>query len=122
MRIAVITFALMFEVSCAVKQPPTARIPLPPPPPASTAALDNATAEFARADYGGAARDFQQYLNLVPKGGHRDQALFHLGLIYSIPGDPRIDWQRAGNYFNQVINEFPASPWKPAAQLILTLK
>jgi TolA-binding protein len=85
-------------------------------------ALDNATAEFARADYAAAARDFQQYLNLVPSGGKRDQALFHLGLIYSQPGDPRIDWQRAGNYFNQVVNEFPSSPLKPAAQLILTLK
>ena len=39
-----------------------------------------------------------------------------------MPGDPRLDWQRAGNYFNQVVNEFPASPLKPAAQLILTLK
>ena len=93
-----------------------------PAPPASAVALDNATTEFARADYTQAARDFQQYLNLVPSGGQRDQALFHLGLIYSMPGDPRLDWQRAGNYFNQVVNEFPSSPLKPAAQLILVLK
>ena len=39
-----------------------------------------------------------------------------------MPGDARLDWQRAGNYFNQVVNEFPSSPLKPAAQLILTLK
>jgi len=128
MRITIFTVMLMLVVSCSRRQPVATRVPVPPAapaptaPPASTAALDNATAAFARADYSGAARDFQQYLNLVPSGGRRDQALFHLGLIYSQPGDPRIDWQRAGNYFNQVVNEFPSSPLKPAAQLILTLK
>jgi outer membrane protein assembly factor BamD (BamD/ComL family) len=85
-------------------------------------ALGNAEAEFARANYPVAAQNYQQYLNLVPTGGRRDEALFRLGLIYSMPGEPRVDWQRAMNYFNQVVNEFPESPLKPAAQLIMTLK
>jgi TolA-binding protein len=124
MRIAIFTLSLILAASCSRRQPQPviARVPAPPAPPASAIALEDATREFARADYVAAARNFQQYLNLVPSGGQRDQALFHLGLIYSQPGDPRIDWQRAGNYFNQVVNEFPTSPLKPAAQLILTLK
>jgi TolA-binding protein len=132
MRIAIFTIALVLAASCARRQPPpvvtrtpappAAPAPAPPAPPLSVTTLENATQEFARADYAGAARDFQQYLTLVPSGGRRDEALFHLGLIYSQPGDPRLDWQRAGNYFNQVVNEFPNSPLKPAAQLILTLK
>lgn len=127
MRRTLCTVALILAVSCSRRQPVATSVPVPPvpsapsAPPASMIALNNATAEFARADYAAASRDFQQYLNLVPSGGQRDQALFHLGLIYSQPGD-RIDWQRAGNYFNQVVNEFPSSPLKPAAQLILTLK
>ena len=119
MRRTLVTVTLILAVSCSRRQPVATRVPVPPAPPAppaSMVALDNATAEFARADYAGAARDFQQYLNLVRTGGQRDQALFHLGILYSMPGDPRLDWQRAGNYFNQVVNEFPASPLKPAAQ------
>jgi len=121
MRITIFTVALILVVSCSRRQPQpvAARTPVTPP---SVTALEEANREFARADYDGAARNFQQYLTLVPSGGQRDQALFHLGLIYSQPGDPRLDWQRAGNYFNQVVNEFPSSPLKPAAQLILTLK
>lgn len=133
MRITILALTLLLATSCVRRQPaarvpvppPTPTVvgpPLPPPLPPSAVTLENATQEFARADYAAAARDFQQYLNMVPSGGRRDQALFHLGLIYSQPGDPRIDWQRAGNYFNQVVNEFPNSPLKPAAQLILTLK
>ena len=118
---------LISIVSCHRRQPvapvaPVAAAATPAVPPASATALNNATTAFARADYTQAARDFQQYLNLTPSGGQRDQALFHLGLIYSMPGDSRLDWQRAGNYFNQVANEFPSSPLKPAAQLILVLK
>ncbi len=121
MRITLVTVILVLAVSCTRRQP-AVRVPLPPTPPASTTALENASQEFARADYAAASRDFQQYLNLVPSGGQRDQALFHLGLIYSLPGDPRLDWQRAANYFGQVVSEFPSSPLKPAAQLILTLR
>jgi TolA-binding protein len=128
MRLVVVTAALVLLISCSHRPAPVVAgppapppAPAPPVPAASAVALDNATQEFARADYVAAGRDFQQYLTLVPAGGKRDVALFHLGLIYSLP-DSRQDWQRAGNYFNQVVNEFPTSPLKPAAQLILTLK
>lgn len=117
-----IATALMLVISCSRRQPVAPVATTAPVPSASITALDNATKEFASADYAQAARDFQQYLNLVPSGGQRDQALFHLGLIHSLPGDARLDWQRAVNYFNQVVTEFPSSPLKPAAQLILTLR
>jgi tetratricopeptide (TPR) repeat protein len=134
MRLILLIIALIVLGACNRRQPPVvapprvaappvAPVPLgPPAPPASTMAIENGSLEFARANYPAAAQNYQQYLNLVPTGGRRDEALFHLGLIYSLPADPRQDWQRALNYFNQVVNEFPTSPLKPAAQLIMTLK
>jgi tetratricopeptide (TPR) repeat protein len=134
MRLVLLITALMVLGACNRRQPPVvapprvaappvAPVPLgPPAPPPSTMALENGNLEFERANYPVAAQNYQQYLNLVPTGGRRDEALFHLGLIYSLPGDARQDWQRAMNYFNQVVSEFPMSPLKPAAQLIMTLK
>jgi tetratricopeptide (TPR) repeat protein len=131
MRLALLLTALMVLGACNRRQPPVVappRVAAPPPvplgppaPPASTIAIENAGLEFSRANYPAAAQNYQQYLNLVPTGDRRDEALFHLGLIYSMDG-PRVDWQRAMNYFNQVVSEFPTSPLKPAAQLIMTLK
>ena len=82
MRIAFFTVALILAASCSHRQPlpVAAKAPVPPP---SVAALDDATREFSSADYGAAARDFQQYLNLVPSGGQRDQE--------PVPRDVRVD-------------------------------
>jgi hypothetical protein len=145
MRVAILIAVLIVATSCHRRKPqpiappivaapalpavppagpaaPTTPPPAAPAPPAPALAFENASQEFARANYPQAAQSYQQYLNLVPSGGRRDEALFHLGLIYSLPGDARQDWQRAGNYFGQIVTEFPMSMLRPAAQLILTLK
>jgi hypothetical protein len=49
-----------------------------------------------------------------------DEALFHLGLMYAVEGPGR-DWQRATAYLKQVVAEFPQSPLRRAAELVLNL-
>lgn len=101
------------------------RRPQPPPvvtPPLSTLVLLDANREFAMGDYVTAARDFERYLELMPSGGERDRALFHLGLIYSLPDEARQDWPRATGYLRRVVDESPQSSYKPAAQLILSMR
>lgn len=96
----------------------------PPPaviPPAPVAAIDEADRAFAAGNYDEAARGYDQYLRLSPSGHQRDQALFRLGLTYAIRSAPAPDWQRATTFLKQVIEEFPNSPWKAPANLILSL-
>jgi outer membrane protein assembly factor BamD (BamD/ComL family) len=90
--------------------------------PAHTLALDAANRGFAAGDCVGAARDFQRYLDLMPSGGHRDEALFHLGLINSVPECGRQDWATADGYMKRLLVEFPQSPYRLTAELILSLR
>ena len=112
--------ACLFLLAACNRRPQPAPVVVVTPP--STLALDAANREFAMGDYSGAARDYQRYLELVPTGGERDQVLFHLGLIYSLPDPAMQDWQRASGYLRNVVDEFPQSTHKPAAQLILSMR
>ena len=110
---------LLVVAACNRRPQPAPVVVVTPP---STLALDAADRAFAAADYSGAARDFQRYLELVPSGGERDHVLFHLGLIYALPDPMLQDWTRATGYLKNVVDEFPQSAHKPAAQLILTMR
>jgi hypothetical protein len=83
--------------------------------------MNSAIREFGAGNYTLAAGHFEQYLNLAPAASERDKALFHLGLIYALPGDSRQDWQRAEFYLSQLVSDFPVSPLRTPAQLILSL-
>jgi TolA-binding protein len=127
LRVA-ITLSILLTTGChrkapVVGPPVVASVPdpVPPPVPPSVLTLQAANREFGLGDYISAARNFEQYLNMVPSGGDRDQALFHLGLIYALPDETRQDWQRARTLLNQLATEFPQSSWKPVSQLILSL-
>ena len=117
-RVYILCLAL-FLTACHPRPSIVARIAVAPAP---IALFDLAIQKFARSDYSSAARDFEQYLKMDATGSKRDQALFHLGLVYVLPGDTRQDWQRAVNYLSRLVTEFPASPLKPVAQLILSLR
>ena len=110
---------IVLPVGCTKRPQPAPVVVVPPP---STLALEAANREFAAAEYVAAARDFERYLELMPVGGERDHALFHLGLIYSLPDQTTQDWTRASGYLKTVVDEFPLSAHKPAAQLILSMR
>jgi methyl-accepting chemotaxis protein len=103
---------------------PTPPIASPPAPatPAYLLTLEAANREFNSGDFSSAARDFNRYLQMVETGGARDQVLYHLGVLYASPIPALQDWNRALTFLKQVSSEFPSSPWKPMAELIVSMR
>jgi hypothetical protein len=58
----------------------------------------------------------------MTSGNQRDQALFRLALTYVLRPAPATDWTRATSNFKQLIDEYPQSPLKGPASLILSLR
>jgi hypothetical protein len=58
----------------------------------------------------------------MTSGPERDQALFRLALTFLLRSAPAPDWTHATNTFKQLIDEYPQSPLKPPASLILMLR
>lgn len=110
---------ILLLAGCNRRTPPPTVAAVTPP---STLALASANREFASGDCVSAARNFERYLELVPSGGDRDQALFHLGLINSIPECGRQDWDTATGYLKRLAVEFPQSSYSTTAHLILSLR
>jgi Tetratricopeptide repeat len=95
----------------------------PSAPPAPVSALDLANRAFISGSYDEAVRGYEDYLRTTsPGSGQRDDALFHLGLIYATRPAPATDWTRAISTFKQLIDEYPNSPLKSQANLILSLR
>ena len=79
-------------------------------------ALHQGQSLLLRADYDGAAREYQKVLTLAGDRAPSDAALLQLGVIYIHPLNPNRDPSKALGYFSQVIANFPASPWWPQAR------
>lgn len=118
-RSTVFVLAIGFALAGCQKRTRVAALP-PPPPPAVTA-FDQAERAFAAGNYQEAARAYESYLQLTPDGGKRDEALFRLALAYALPENPNHDWRRATTWLKQLVDQFPQSPFKPPARLILAL-
>jgi outer membrane protein assembly factor BamD (BamD/ComL family) len=112
--------ALTLLVGCNRRPQPV--VTTPPSTPPEVLVLQSAKREFAAANYANASRDYERYLELVPTGGDGDQALFHLGVIYSLPEAKLLDLPKASGLLNRLITEFPQSSFKPAAQLIVSAR
>jgi tetratricopeptide (TPR) repeat protein len=127
---AALALSILLSAACHKKQPIATVTPSAAPPPAPSpvpaapapapfaVALEAANREYALGDYPSAVRDYSRYLELIPVGGSRDEALFRLGLIYA----GQQDWARAAGFLNQMMSEFPQSPLRVEAQLILGLR
>jgi tetratricopeptide (TPR) repeat protein len=109
--------------------PPPAPGPAPTPPPVATpdlvsvvAPLSEADRLFLAGDYEEAAGMYQVFLRNNPTGDQRDQALFYLGLTYVLRPAPGADWQRAVTNFKDLISHYSDSPFRPLAQLIVSLR
>ncbi|HEY2988800.1 MAG TPA: hypothetical protein VGL11_13800 [Candidatus Binatia bacterium] len=71
---------------------------------------------LAQQDYDGSVKEFQKALALSANKPPADDAIFHLGLISTHPGNPKKDYRTAMNYFNRMIKEYPQSPWVDQAR------
>jgi hypothetical protein len=97
---------------------PTSLVPDPLPEPASP--LEEANRAFAAGNYDEAIRLYESYL--VSPSGEEDEALFRLALSYSLRSKPGPDWQRARDFLKQLITDYPESPLKSPATLIVSLR
>jgi hypothetical protein len=100
--------------------PPTPEPPPPPPPAPAPSPLEEADRAFASGNYDDAAKVYDNYVKTMTSGPDRDQALFRLALTFILRPAP--DWPHATTNFKQLIDEYPQSPLKPPASLILSLR
>ena len=111
---------LMLAAACNKRLAAVApRVPASPPP--AVIALEEADRAFTASDYDDASRAYENYLRLAPAGNQRDQVLFRLGLAYALRKSPGPDWERARTILRQLVSDYPISPFKPPAELILAL-
>jgi hypothetical protein len=99
---------------------PTPHTPVPAAPPASIVALGAADRAFAAKEYDDACRGYEDYLRLTPPQDQQDQALFRLGMAYTLK-KAGADWPRAQAVWKRLISEYPNSTLKPPVELILSL-
>lgn len=122
MRLSLCVSLIAMALLSSCNRRPAAVVTVPPATPPDVLTLQSANREFAEGNYANASRDYEHYLELVPSGGAGDQALFQLGIIYSVPEARLVDWPKASGYLNRLVTEFPQSSFKPAAQLILSAR
>jgi hypothetical protein len=78
-----------------------------------------------RAFAGSCDEAIQAYENLrliSPSADRTDEALFHLGLCFILRNKGESDSHRATTVLKQLVNDYPGSPLKPPAVVILTLR
>lgn len=114
-----IAFSAVLVLSGCNKRVPIVALPSASASNPAGAALNEAERAFNAGSYDAAGRAYEDYLRLYPAGTQRDLALFRLGLAYALR--PTADWQRASSAFRQIVEGFPASPFKAPANLILSL-
>ena len=92
----------------------------PASPPPALIALEEGDRAFTARQYDDASRAYEDYLRLTPTQDQSDQALFRLGLAYTLrKTDP--SWERAITLWKRVISDYPDSPAKPQAEIIIAL-
>jgi hypothetical protein len=100
--------------------------PLEPAPISKTitkpSSLDLGETSFQIGKYAQAAKAYEDYLKDNPKSAMRDRALFQLGLSKALAGDSIRDLHLAEAVFKKLIFEFPSSPYRDQAELILGLQ
>jgi hypothetical protein len=88
---------------------------------AKTSSYDLGELNFQVGNYKKAAEAYESFLRNNPKAGHRDTALFHLGLSRALARDSERDWHQAEMAFKKLLSEFPTSRYNAQAEFILGL-
>ena len=109
-------------------QPPPIPEPIPEPPIAiepqpapeqreASERLQLAQNLLAKGDYEGSLRESRRVLVLVKDQSPADAAVFHMGLVYASPKNPKRDNKQAIGFFSRVIKRYPESPWVEQAKI-----
>jgi len=75
------------------------------------------TYNYAKGDFEGSLRESQKALTLLKDQSPADTAIFHMGLVYVHPKNPKKDNKRATYFFNRVIKGYPDSAWVEQAKI-----
>ena len=72
---------------------------------------------FHLGDYAGSLKESQRILSLPGKHSLKDQALFHVGLIYAYVENPQRDFGKALGSFKKILKDYPKSPLADEAKV-----
>jgi tetratricopeptide (TPR) repeat protein len=92
------------------------------PPVPGAVEREQADSAFTAGRYEEAIQAYENLLLISPSGDGRDEALFRLGLSCVLRKSGEPDWQRARTVLKQLVNDYPDSPLKLPAVVILTLR
>jgi tetratricopeptide (TPR) repeat protein len=72
---------------------------------------------LAQGDFDGSLNETQKALALSPSQPPADEALYTLGLVYAHFGNVKKDYGRSLGFFEQLMREFPGSPFAQEAKI-----
>jgi outer membrane protein assembly factor BamD (BamD/ComL family) len=112
-------------VSCGRKPvqpvvPPPAVVPSPVAPNPALLTYEAAEESFAKGDYTSAVKSYEAYL-LTGTPEHQDRTFFRLGLAYGFAPERPQNLRQARNHLQRLVSQFPGSPYRAPADLILLL-
>jgi two-component system sensor histidine kinase GlrK len=84
--------------------------------------LEIGDAHFERGDFPAASDAYETWLAQAPLGPPEDQVLFRMALMRTLPGSPIRDARRARRYFTDLVERYPQSPLRAAADYLLGLQ
>lgn len=74
---------------------------------------------LAGGDYQAALKQYQEITELYPQAA--DEALFGMGCLYAHPRNPQRDYGKSLDAFRRVVNDFPRSRYREAADALLSV-
>ncbi len=74
---------------------------------------------LAGGDYPAALKQYREITELYPQAA--DEALFGMGCLYAHPRSPQRDYQKSLDAFRQVVNDYPRSKYRVAAEALLSV-
>jgi tetratricopeptide (TPR) repeat protein len=74
---------------------------------------------LARGNYEGALGKYQKVLALSSQKPPEDEALFYIGLIYASSRYPKRDTKKSMDFFTDILNDWPQSPFVEQAKIWL---
>ena len=74
---------------------------------------------LARGNYEGALDKYQKVLALSSRKPPEDEALFYIGLIYASSRYPKSDTKKSMDFFTDILNDWPQSPFVEQAKIWL---
>jgi tetratricopeptide (TPR) repeat protein len=81
--------------------------------------IDRGQKFFAQSDFDASLRENKKALSLSADRQPADEALFNIGLIYAHPGNPKRDVAKSIASFQDLIRDYPESPWREKARVCM---